>query len=121
MVTQPIWPQIDVTIKSVADIFRGGRYEGDQHRKSRLSRLAMNKIGGETRGDGRLPCKPLVLLLGFVGQRRIGPRTAIGGVEHRIESDHRVEKSVPSNPGVVHPSEFLHITRRTQIKSFVVL
>lgn len=69
MVALPIWPQIDAsTIKSVADIFRDGRYEGDQHRKSRLSGLAMNKIGGGTRGDGRPPCNPLVLLPGFVGQ-----------------------------------------------------
>ena len=49
MVTPSIWSQIDAsTIKSVADIFQDDWYEGDQHRKSRLSGLAMNKIGSGT-------------------------------------------------------------------------
>jgi hypothetical protein len=46
-------------------------YEGDQHRKSRLPGLAMNKIAmarDGARRRGRLPCSPLVLLPGFVGQ-----------------------------------------------------
>jgi len=113
MVTLPIWSQIDAsTIKSVADIFRDSRYEGDQHRKSRLSGLAMNKIGGGTRGDGRLPCSSLVLLPEFVGQWRIELSGGPPSERSTVESGWRAEKSVPSTLGVIQPTMFLQSERR---------
>lgn len=53
------------------------RHEGDQHQKSRLSRLAMSKIGGE-----HLPYNPLILLLGFVRELRITPKTTTGAEKY---------------------------------------